>query len=154
MNTEFAINNALEILENNMTTNLTALQMESSSSIVTPDIEEYKFGEYNHTLFTKFPSICVWSPYSRKSIDKTGFQIRRISLKTLVWSVANDLSDLHRFVARYSNAIERILRDESNWSPKLHNSLVEDSNLTDLYQVNVGYGQGCQVDSTIDYLLI
>lgn len=154
MNSEYAVDNLKSMLESNLASVLVSLQMESSSSIVTPTPGQYKIGEHDGTILTIYPALCIWSPFSRKQLNEQGFQLRRVWLRVLIWVVDNDLGNLHRFILRYSDAVSRIMRIETNWNNGLHNPVVEDANNTDLYKVtNLGYGQGCLVESTIDYLL-
>ena len=154
MNTEFALNNVNTMLQANLTTVLTALETESGTTTITPTPNEYKIGVYDDpNLITTFPCVTIYSPYTRKAKDEVGFQVRRVSLRVLVWVIENDVSNLHRFVVRYGDAVSRILRIESNWTAGLHNSVIEDVNNTELYQRNVGFAQGVLIESTIDYLL-
>lgn len=156
MNSEYALDTLKSNLETYLSTKLTEIQIESGSSSVAPTPAEFKLGEHDPNILTMYPSVLVWSPYSRKSRDSTGFQVREIWIRTLVWIVQNDLEDLHRFIARYGDAVSRVIRDESLWESKgFHNPVVEDSNNTDLYkQDTVGYAQGVLVESTIDYILV
>lgn len=156
MNSEYALDTLKSNLETYLSTKLTEIQIESGSSSVAPTPAEFKLGEHDPNILTMYPSVLVWSPYSRKSKDSQGFQVREIWIRTLVWIVQNDLEDLHRFIVRYGDAVSRVIRDESLWESKgFHNPVVEDSNNTDLYkQETVGYAQGVLVESTIDYILV
>ena len=154
MNTEFALNNVNTMLQANLESVLTDLETEVGTSTVTPTPGEYKIGVYEDpNLITMFPCVTIHSPFTRKAVDEAGFQIRRVSLRVLVWVAENDVSNLHRFVARYGDAVSRILRIKTNWSAGLHNSVIEDVNNTELYKTNVAYSQGVLIESTIDYLL-
>ena len=156
MNTEYALDTFKSNLETYLAAELIVIQNESGSSKVTPVPAEYKLGEHDPNILTMYPSINIWSPYSRKSKDSQGYQVREIWIRTLAWVVQNDLEDLHRFIVRYGDGVLRVFRDESYWEAKsFHNPVVEDANYTDLYkQDSVGYAQGVLIEGTIDYLLV
>lgn len=155
MNTEYALDTLKTNLETYLTTELTTIQHEANSSVVAPSPGEYKFGVHDPNILTLFPSISIYSPYSRKRTDKSGFQVREIWIRVLTYVVANDLEDLHRYVVRYSDGIAKVFRNESYWEAKsFHNPVVEDSNNTDLYERDIGYAQGTLLEGTIDYLLV
>lgn len=153
MNTEIILDNVKSMLETNLATELIALQLEAESSVVTTAPAEFKIGEHDPNVLTLYPSILIWSPYSRKINDQQGFQVRQVWVRVLSWIVENDLENLHRFIARYSDAVSRIFREETNWNTSLSNSNVEDCNNTDLYNTNTGYAQGCLMEGTIEYIL-
>ena len=153
MNTEYALKNIETMLTNNMTSVLNDLKIENSSTLVAPEPQSYNFGEIDTNILTSFPAINIWSPYSRKEKNEQGFQVRRIWLRVLAWIVQNDVSNLHRIVVRYGDAMSRILRIETNWNNNLFNPVIEDLNNTDLYEKNIGYAQGCLLEATIDYVL-
>lgn len=156
MNSEYAVDTLKLNLETYLSAELTTIQMESGSSKVAPTPAEYKIGEHDPEILTMYPSILIWSQYSRKSKDSQGFQVREIWMRVLVWIVQNDLEDLHRFILRYGDAVSRVFREESYWEAKsFFNPVVEDANNTDLYkQESVGYAQGVLIEGTIDYLLV
>lgn len=151
--TEYVLDNIKLSLQTYLETTLTALQVEAGSSIVTPTPQEYKIGVHDPDVLTTYPSIVIWSPYSRKKTDQAGFQEREIWFRVLSWITENDLENLHRFVSRYSDGVGTVLRNESYWNVNLHNPVIEDSNNTDLYETNVGYAQGTLLEGTIDYIL-
>lgn len=153
MNTEYIVENAKDMLETNLTTELTAIEVELSTSTTTPTPAEYKIGEHDPDVLTLFPSVLVWCPSSRKKNDQQGFQVRQVWIRILVWIVENDLENLHRFIIRYSDAVSRVFREETNWDASLSNPVIEDVNNTDLYKSNVGYAQGCLIEGTVDYIL-
>ena len=154
MNTEYAIENAKSMLETNLASTLIILQNEASSSIVTPTPQEYIIGEYDPETLTLYPAVLIWSPKSNKVNDQYGYQTRSIWIRVLVWITENNLEYLHRFLIRYSDAVLRVLRDESNWIAGLHNPVVENTDNTDLYkQQTVGYAQGTLIEGTVDYML-
>lgn len=151
--TEYVLDNIKLSLQTYLESTLTALQIQAGSSIVTPTPQEYKIGEHDPNVLTTYPSILIWSPYSRKKSDQPGFQEREIWFRVLAWITENDLDNLHRFICRYSDGIGKVLREESYWKVNLHNPVIEDSNNTDQYQTNVGYAQGTLLEGTIDYIL-
>ena len=154
MNSEYILNNVKTMLENNLSTMLTTLKVEASSSITSPIPAEYNIGEYDPDILTTFPSILIWSPTSEKITDEYGYQNRRVYIRVLSWILDNDKSDLHIHLVRYVDSVLRIMRSETNWNTILHNPVVERSDNTDLYrQETVGYAQGCLVEATIDYIL-
>lgn len=154
MNTEYIIENVKTMLETNLTTELTTIEVELDTSISTPTPAEYGIGEIDPNVLTLYPSVLIWSPLSRKKNDQQGFQVREVWIRILVWIVENDLENLHRFVTRYGDAVSRIFREETNWNVSLHNPVLEDVNNTDLYKrESVGYAQGCLIEGTVDYIL-
>lgn len=153
MNTEYTIDNCKSSLESYLTGQLTAVEVESSVTTVTPTPAEYKTGEHDTDILTLFPSVLVWSPLSRKKNDQPGFQVREVWIRILVWITENDQENLHRFISRYGDAVSRVFRTESYWNGGLHNPVVEDVNNTDLYKTNVGYAQGCLIEGTVDYII-
>ena len=154
MNTEYILNNTKSMLEDNLSSMLTTLKVEASSSITSPTPAEFNIGEYDPDILTTFPSILIWSPVSEKITDEYGFQNRRVHIRVLSWILDNDRSNLHIHLVRYVDSVLRIMRSETNWNTGLHNPVVERSDNTDLYrQETVGYAQGCLVEATIDYIL-
>lgn len=153
MNTEYILNGIKSNLESYVETELTAIQVEASSSVVAPTPQEYKLGEHDTDVLTTYPSILIWSPYSRKTNDYQGFQNREVWYRVLTWVVENDLENLHIFVTRYGDAVARVLRNESYLPIHLHDCVVEDINNTDIYQTDVAYAQGCVVEGTVNYIL-
>lgn len=153
MNSEYVINYVISTLQTYLPGVLVDLQAEASSSIVTPSIAEYKFGEHDPDVLTLFPSIQVYSPLSRRNFDNQGFQDRTIWLRILTWVTENDLSNLHRFGCRYNDGVARVLRNEQYYGNYINNILIEDSSNTDQYQTNVGYAQGYMQEVTVDYIL-
>jgi hypothetical protein len=153
MNTEYIINSLKTNLETYLSNELITIEHESSSTIVTPTPQEFLIGEHDAEVLTKYPSVLIWSPYSRKKMDIQGCQERQVWVRILTWITENDLSNLHKFLVRYSDAIGRILRDEEKTPLHTHNIVIEDSNNTDLYKTNVGYAQGCLLECTVDYIM-
>jgi hypothetical protein len=154
MNTEYILNNTKSMLEDNLSSMLTTLKVEASSSITSPTPAEFNIGEYDPDILTTFPSILIWSPASEKITDEYGFQNRRVYVRVLTWILDNDRSNLQIHLVRYVDSVLRIMRSETNWNTGLHNPIVERSDNTDLYRnETVGYAQGCLVEATIDYIL-
>lgn len=154
MNTEYALEAIKTMLTTYLPAELIAIQVEAGSLTVTPVPAEYKIGEHDTDILTLYPSILIWSPYSRKQKDEPGYQEREIWIRVLSWIISNDMEDLHRFISRYSDGVGRVLRDENKWASGLHNPVIEDSNNTDLYQSDVGYAQGCLLEMTVDYIMV
>lgn len=155
MNTEIALDRVKTILTNNLSATLIVLQMEAESTTVTPTPQEFKVGEFiEPDIISTFPFICVYSPSSLSKNDYSNFQDRTININVLSWIVENDVETLHRFLVRYGEGIQRILRNESNFSSLgFHNPVVKNAENTDLYKTDVQYAQGVLVQFDINYIL-
>lgn len=143
MNAEYAIDSVIAILTAKMPAALITLQYEASSSLVTPAPEEYKFGDRDPSSLTVFPCIIVKGNRSFRKDDQYGYQERSIAIDIITWIVNEDEETLHRFILRYNDAIQRILRKESNWTANLHSPKADDSLFSDVYTTDFGLAQGC-----------
>lgn len=153
MNTEYILDQLKSVLESNLSSELTTLQVEAGSSIITPTPFAFLLGEYEPDVLEGLPSVCIWCPNSRESNDYQGAQDREVWFHVVTWIASDNLTNLHRFLCRYSDGISRILRDESNTPTHTHNCVVGDVSISELYPTNVSYTQGCRVEGTINYIM-
>ncbi|MFA5731863.1 MAG: hypothetical protein WC934_07650 [Acidithiobacillus sp.] len=142
MNAEYAVDSVIGILTNKLNAALITLQYEAGSSLVTPTPEEYKFGDRDPSNLTVFPTIIVKANRSFKKDDQYEFQERVIAIEVITWIVNEDEETLHRFVLRYGDAIQRVLRKESNWPANLHSPKAENAQYSDIYLTSFGLAQG------------
>lgn len=153
MNTEYILDRFKTNLETYLPTELNTIQVESGSSIVTPAPLDYKLGQFSPSVLTLYPSVQIYSPNSRENQDTSHFQLRSVWIRVIVWITENDLSNLHRFISRYTDGVSRVLRREDYYPPYVNNVVIGDTNNTDQYQTNVGYAQGTQIELTADYIM-
>jgi hypothetical protein len=155
MNTEYILGNIKTILETYIDTEIDTIEIESNSSTLLDNIAEFKLGEFiDPNILTLFPSICIYSPGSDSKNDYQNFQEREVTINILTWIVENDLENLHRFISRCSDAIQRVLRTESYYNNNdIYNPIIKKAENTDLYKRDVGYAQGLLVTMTVNYLM-
>src|SRR4030065_678194 len=109
MNAEYAIDSVISILTNKLNAALITIQYETTSSLTTPLPEEFKFGDRDPSNLTVFPVIIVKANRSFKKDDQYEFQERVIAIEIITWIVNEDEENLHRFILRYGDAIQRVL---------------------------------------------
>jgi len=153
VNCEYAIDSVLYYLQNNLSTMLTTIRQESSSSLISPNPESFDFGEKHPSAISIFPAVMCKAVTTNSKDNQYQHQERTANLETIFWIVDVDENELHRNVVRYGESITRILRNESNWKVNLYNPKVGVCQYSDTYEVNFGLAQGGAVRIDIDYII-
>lgn len=163
MSAEMALDKAKSILETvvnssaRLVTTLSAIDAETSSpSLTTPTPRSYKVGDFlgSEEILAEVPAVTL---EARTSIQQ-GTQEEWVEMRHTLWVWAYvtevDRSNLHRYTARYAEALRRLLFQRRYWGSGWHNPVVVSTIYSRTFQAGHALLQGVRVEVQIDEVLI
>jgi hypothetical protein len=153
MNAEYMLDSCKTLLSTYLAAELVIIDAESSAVTASPVPAEYHFGARDPEELTSFPSIQLIGKNSSGK-DQYQWQDRTFRIDVVAWIVEVDPENLHRFILRYADAISRVLRDEDKWASNSYSPVIGTATYSDLYKTSFGLAQGCQVQLSVNDILI